>query len=714
VWDWIGDFLNFFGSGWRGRIFSEMKVLIPILIGFVVVGCEKMEEPKPRGKAGTPLPSTAPVSKQETAKNYSENVTKPKPKTTGSGGKHLIHEAANIGNVERVKQLLSAGVDIDLKNKAGGTPLHAASVNGRIEVVKLLISKLANVNAQNKRGVTPLSLAIGHKHPEVAKLLRENGAKTAKELNKNKTLADIIKSKQIVLINSVDSRLRCHFQANGSLLLNQSHIHATRLPPKERYDVQGLNVYLEDAGRIVFPKHTLDKGDKVTFEIQVTKEMIEKNLIGSGKLGEWIFDGRWTIEKVSEKLSVDQRMISALREPLNKKEHPLVGRWKMSGGELNSELGTYLIHRPDHSFTGYRAYPALDDKGVEIKGQVERELIHGIWTVGENGISLLILLSNGRKREDSYGDDIGDETWGPIELKSLNHDAFTIENESYERVEKFKMTELLIYNTDDALKGFDVLKAFRVATGEDPMIIEPVKFSPKVVRTAIDILAKSANAEDAILEATRTAKDNPWVWEMLTARINMGRVGKHWLNLSKYNLTNSTAGELAAAIGAELKISRIGSNQAKSVHNARIISQSLRLKNGKYSANSWCDDIKNKADASGMNQRIFVCPQLPQSKELYGKIQKARATNTNPKDLWFNVSHYALNSRLSGKSLFEAYGFDVLDQITVFECDLGWNGSGGLDDVLKYMDKYNLDKVAVADGSSARLYTREELKKLNW
>ena len=190
-WDCDRDTLNFPESGWWGRILSEMKTLIPILIGLLVVGCGEKEEPKPRVKAGTPLPSTAPVSKQETAKNYSENVTKPKPKTTGSGGKHLIHKAANIGNVERVKQLLSAGVDIDLKNKAGGTPLHAASVSGRIEVVKLLISKLANVNAQNRQGVTPLSLAIDRKHPEVAKLLRENGAKTAKELTAMKDKASV-------------------------------------------------------------------------------------------------------------------------------------------------------------------------------------------------------------------------------------------------------------------------------------------------------------------------------------------------------------------------------------------------------------------------------------------------------------------------------------------------------------------------------------------
>jgi len=179
-------------------------------------------------------------------------------------------------------------------------------------------------------------------------------------------------------------------------------------------------------------------------------------------------------------------------------------------------------------------------------------------------------------------------------------------------------------------------------------------------------------------------------------------------------------GTLLATFTGELK--RIGdlpdidsnSNQVKSVHNARIISQSLRLKNGKYSANSWCDDIKNKADVRDVNQWIFLCPQLPQSDELYGKIQKARAANTNPKDLWFNVSHYALNSRLSGKSPLEAMRGVDGELVTVFECDLGWNGTGGLDDALKYMDKYELEKIAVAQGSSARRYTREQLKKLTW
>ena len=109
------------------------------------------------------------------------------PKLGVSGDKYLIHKTANIGNVERVKQLLSSGVDIELRNNAGGTPLHAASANGHIEVVKLLISKGANVNAQNIQGGTPLNLAIGRNHREVADFLRQNNGKTLAELKADKS-----------------------------------------------------------------------------------------------------------------------------------------------------------------------------------------------------------------------------------------------------------------------------------------------------------------------------------------------------------------------------------------------------------------------------------------------------------------------------------------------------------------------------------------------
>jgi hypothetical protein len=41
VWDWDENSLNFSESGWWGRILSEMKILIPIVIGLLVVGGRK-------------------------------------------------------------------------------------------------------------------------------------------------------------------------------------------------------------------------------------------------------------------------------------------------------------------------------------------------------------------------------------------------------------------------------------------------------------------------------------------------------------------------------------------------------------------------------------------------------------------------------------------------------------------------------------------------
>jgi hypothetical protein len=51
----------------------------------------------------------------------------------------------------------------------------------------------------------------------------------------------------------------------------------------------------------------------------------------------------------------------------------------------------------------------------------------------------------------------------------------------------------------------------------------------------------------------------------------------------------------------------------------------------------------------------------------------------------------------------------------VFECDLGWNGVGGLEDALKYMEKHKLEKIAVSKGNGSSIaVTQEELKKLEW
>jgi len=63
-----------------------------------------------------------------------------------------IHEAADKGNIEAVKQHLAAGVDVNVKDDVELTPLHWAAQSGRKKIIELLIEKGANVNAKDGIG----------------------------------------------------------------------------------------------------------------------------------------------------------------------------------------------------------------------------------------------------------------------------------------------------------------------------------------------------------------------------------------------------------------------------------------------------------------------------------------------------------------------------------------------------------------------------------
>ena len=52
-----------------------------------------------------------------------------------------IHRAARSGDVAKVSSFLNVGIDPDLLEKDGSTPLHLASFYGKLEVASLLIQK---------------------------------------------------------------------------------------------------------------------------------------------------------------------------------------------------------------------------------------------------------------------------------------------------------------------------------------------------------------------------------------------------------------------------------------------------------------------------------------------------------------------------------------------------------------------------------------------
>jgi cytohesin len=87
-----------------------------------------------------------------------------------------IHEAVYYGNTYCVKKFLEQGVDPNVRDGFGKTPLHYAAMYGYRDVAELLLNYGADPNARDYGGQTPLHWAVGSGHPDVIELLLERGA----------------------------------------------------------------------------------------------------------------------------------------------------------------------------------------------------------------------------------------------------------------------------------------------------------------------------------------------------------------------------------------------------------------------------------------------------------------------------------------------------------------------------------------------------------
>jgi uncharacterized protein len=84
-----------------------------------------------------------------------------------------IHWSAECGDLDALRQAISRGVDVNLKNELGSTALHRAIAGKQYEAVEELLSLGADVALQDAGGSTALHYAIEHKLPQVLRALLE-------------------------------------------------------------------------------------------------------------------------------------------------------------------------------------------------------------------------------------------------------------------------------------------------------------------------------------------------------------------------------------------------------------------------------------------------------------------------------------------------------------------------------------------------------------
>ncbi len=76
----------------------------------------------------------------------------------GANGRTLLHAAAALGIQSAVETLLAKGVDVNIQDEQGNTPLYDAIRERQVDIIRLLLEKQAHANCKNKQGQTPMQL----------------------------------------------------------------------------------------------------------------------------------------------------------------------------------------------------------------------------------------------------------------------------------------------------------------------------------------------------------------------------------------------------------------------------------------------------------------------------------------------------------------------------------------------------------------------------
>jgi ankyrin repeat protein len=147
---------------------------------------------RPRGRAGLPsiaaaaaaaialvvvvAPVRAVAVSTEAGLDLFELFSGDLPQTLSRSGDRSLYHASRRGDLERMRELIDRGADVNQAIEGDGSPLIGAARAGQLGAVKLLLERGADPNLAVEGDGNPLIMAAREGHREVAALLLDRGA----------------------------------------------------------------------------------------------------------------------------------------------------------------------------------------------------------------------------------------------------------------------------------------------------------------------------------------------------------------------------------------------------------------------------------------------------------------------------------------------------------------------------------------------------------
>jgi Ankyrin repeats (3 copies) len=95
-------------------------------------------------------------------------------RTDSSQSRKAVLEAVKTGNLSKLKHLLNMNVEVNFLQD-GTSPAHIVAEQGNNEIMQALINYGVNLNVINKDGLTPMEIAMAFGFNHTVEMLKQSG-----------------------------------------------------------------------------------------------------------------------------------------------------------------------------------------------------------------------------------------------------------------------------------------------------------------------------------------------------------------------------------------------------------------------------------------------------------------------------------------------------------------------------------------------------------